>query len=250
VGLSEIAFDDNPSTSLPAVRAPPRALLAVCVALSPLVVALSFVADPTGGVPQGANNICATFRHAGAERVELFLFLNAAAAYLFPLSYIGLWLVALRRLPWLAALGMIGESLVTLQWGVFVPIEALSPSWQGCRTAAISSHSPRRLRRRGDRLFPACLGHRASAWIRAARCRTMARVVPRWAAALMALGVPLQALAYPLNLGALRIAGFLLVVVGGIAVALALLKNVRTHDERRRLRDGPGSVTTVRNRAP
>jgi hypothetical protein len=42
------------------------------------------------------------------------------------------------------------------------------------------------------------------------------------------LGVPLQALAYPLNLGALQIVGFLLVFVGSIPVALALLRNVRT----------------------
>ncbi len=125
MGFSETAFHDDSSASLPAVRALLWALLAVCVALSPLVVALSFVADPTGGVPHGANNIYTTFRAAGAERVELFLFLNAAAAYLFPLCYIGLGLVALRRSPWLAALGMIAGLLGTLQWGIFVPIEAL-----------------------------------------------------------------------------------------------------------------------------
>jgi hypothetical protein len=116
VGPSDTAFDDNASASLPTVRAALRALLAACVALSPLVVALSFVADPTGGVPHGANNIYTTFREAGAERVELFLFLNAVAAYLFPLSYIGLGLVALRRSPWLAALGVIAGLLGTLQW--------------------------------------------------------------------------------------------------------------------------------------
>ena len=96
MGPSEPAFDDNASASLPTVRTLLRALLAACVTL---VVALSFVADPTGDVPHGANNIYTTFGEAGAERVELFLFLNAAAAYLFPLSYIGLGLVALRRSP-------------------------------------------------------------------------------------------------------------------------------------------------------
>jgi len=40
---------------------------------------------------------------------------------------------------------------------------------------------------------------------------------------------PPFALAYPLNLGILQIAGFLLVFVGSIPTALALLQKIRTH---------------------
>jgi hypothetical protein len=230
VGPSETALDDNASASLPTVRTLLRALLAACVALSPLVVALSFVADPTGDVPHGANNIYTTFGEAGAERVELFLFLNAAAAYLFPLSYIGMGLVALRRSPWLAALGMIAGLLGTLQWGIFVPIEALF---------AVMAKSPN-----GSDFIPLANAVSAEgvivyfqlAWVIGhllgfallGVALWQARVIPRRAAALIVLGVPLQALAYPLNLGVLQIVGFLLVFVGSSPVALALLRIIRT----------------------
>jgi len=231
MGFSETAFHDNSSASLPAVRALVWALLAVCVALSPLVVAFSFVADPTGGAPHGANNIYTTFRAADAERVELFLFLNATAAYLFPLSYIGLGLVALRCSPWLAALGMIAGLLGTLQWGILVPIEALFAVMAKTLNGSDFIPLANAVSAEGVIVYfqlAWVIGHLLGfALLGAALWR--ARVIPHWAAALIVLGVPLQALAYPLSLGALQIAGFLLVFVGSIPVAQALLQKIRTH---------------------
>jgi hypothetical protein len=208
-----------------------RALLAACVALAPLSVALSFVADPTGGVPHGASNTYVTYREAGAERVEVFLVLNAAAAYLFPMSYTGLGLVALRRAPWLApaacalarpcgvrpgsplrrapwlaAPGMIAGLLGTLQWAVFVPVETLF---------AVMAQAPNG----GDFIQLAnaisaegVIGALQLAWV-------LGHLL-----GYTLLGVPLQALPYPLNLGAFQIAGFLLIFLGSILAALALLR--------------------------
>jgi hypothetical protein len=126
---------------------------------------------------------------------------------------------------------MIAGLLGTLHWGIFAPIQALF---------AVMAKTPNG----GDFIALAnavsaegvivyfqlawVIGHPLGfALLGAALWR--ACVIPRWAGALIVLGVPLQALAYLLNLGTLQIAGFLLVFVGSIPAAQALFQKIRTH---------------------
>lgn len=93
-----------------------RGVLAGCVVRAPLVIGLSFVFDPTHGVPHGATSIFTAFRAAGAAQIQTFLWLNTLAVFLFAPSYIGLGIVAMRRSPWLATSGVISGFIGSLPW--------------------------------------------------------------------------------------------------------------------------------------
>src|SRR6266851_9127564 len=88
------------------------AILAGCVALAPLTLASWFALCPQYGdpaCPTNANPLAAlaAYRSAPVPLMQAFLLVNAAVPYLFPLSYLGLGLVAMRRSPWLATLGLV-----------------------------------------------------------------------------------------------------------------------------------------------
>src|SRR5215471_8694824 len=87
----------------PAYRKFHRACPAVCMLLAPGVLTLGFAVDPTGGVgvPASVNVVAAEFKAASPLQVQLFLWANAPTVYFFPLSFIGLGLLAMRRSPWL-----------------------------------------------------------------------------------------------------------------------------------------------------
>src|SRR5215472_7429250 len=120
----------------PTYRKVQRAVLAVCMVLAPVVLFLGFAFDPTGGVgvpsagphllPSSASVVAAEFRAASSLRIQLFLYFNAVTVYFFPLSFIGLGLLAMRRSPWLATIGMIFGLAGSLPFGVFVALEALA----------------------------------------------------------------------------------------------------------------------------
>jgi hypothetical protein len=69
------------------------------VVLAPLVIGLSFVPDPTHGVPQGAADIYQAYHAAPAMQMQLFLVFNTIPVFVFAPSYVGLGLVAQRRAP-------------------------------------------------------------------------------------------------------------------------------------------------------
>ncbi len=87
-----------------------RACLAICVVLAPVVLFLGFAFDPTGGVgvpsnrfhllPSSAGVLAANFQAASPLQTQLFLYFNAVTVYFFPLSFIGLGLLALAGNSW------------------------------------------------------------------------------------------------------------------------------------------------------
>src|SRR5437868_9372938 len=107
-----------------------RALLAMCIIIAPVVLFLGFAFDPTGGVgvPSSVSVLAADFRAASPLQVQLFLYFNAVTPYFFPLSFIGLGLLAMRRSPWLATIGMIFGLAGSLPFAVFVGPEAIAAS--------------------------------------------------------------------------------------------------------------------------
>lgn len=107
MALSKTRTNQKPVASYPAFRKFRRACIAACIVLAPLVVFLGFAFDPTGGVPPEASKIFADYQAASPIKIQLFLFFNAITSYFLPLSFIGLGLLAMRRSPLLATIGMV-----------------------------------------------------------------------------------------------------------------------------------------------
>jgi hypothetical protein len=86
-------------------------LLAASVVLAPLALTAWFATCPTfdAGCPDQTHTVAvlADFRNLSASLMRLFLWANVAAPYLYPVSYLGLGLLAMKRAPWLATLGII-----------------------------------------------------------------------------------------------------------------------------------------------
>ncbi len=210
----------------PVYRKLHRACLAVCIVVAPLVIFLGFVFDPTGGVPPGGSATIAAFQAVSPLRIQLFLFFNAITPYFFPLSYLGLGLLAIKRSPWLATIGVACGLVGSLPWPLFVEEEAVVKN----------------IAQLGDSAsFQALLQHVSSEWavlllfiswiaghllgyILLGIALGRARVIPWWAASLIIAGPFFQAIAYPTRLGSSQIFGFVLVFIGSIPAGLAMLK--------------------------
>jgi len=153
-----------------------RACLAICVVLAPVVLFLGFAFDPTGGVgvpsnrfhilPSSARLLAANFQAASPLQTQLFLYFNAVTVYFFPLSFIGLGLLALRRSPWLATLGMIFGLAGSLPFAVFVGLEALGAALgQFGASPSNAVMSQYVFSQGGGCLARGKLGHWASPWL-------------------------------------------------------------------------------------
>ncbi|HEY7358545.1 MAG TPA: hypothetical protein VH590_18820 [Ktedonobacterales bacterium] len=227
MAASDAKTTQQPTSATPAYVKLHRACLAGCIVLGPLVVLLGFVFDPTGGVPPAISGIIADFQAVSPLRIQLFLFFNAATPFFFPLSYLGLGLLALRRAPWLSTTGIIVGLVGSLPFAVFVVPEALVAAMAqlgGSNTANVALWQSTTSQGAIVFLqFSWVIGHLLG-YVLLGIALGRARAIPLWAACLIALGAPFQAAAYPTHQGVLQILGFALVVIGSIPAALATLK--------------------------
>ena len=98
-------------TADPVYRKLHRAFFALCILLAPLTLSLWFGLCPTGAgdasCPHQGSSLAvfAAFRTMNPQLMQIFLFLNLVAPYVYTLSYIGLGLLAMKRSPWLATPG-------------------------------------------------------------------------------------------------------------------------------------------------
>lgn len=213
----------------PAYRKLQHAVLAACIVLAPVVIFLGFAFDPTGGVPPQGKALIAAFQTAQPLRIQLFLFFNTITPYFFPLSYIGLGLLAMRRSPWLATVGIACGLAGALPWPMFVLQEAVVKDIAqiGNRPAfevllqQVSSEWAIFL------LFISWIVGHLLGYVFLGIALARARVIPFWATSMIIVGPLFQALAYPTHLGMLQIFGFVLVFIGSIPAALAVLKTSR-----------------------
>jgi hypothetical protein len=104
--------------------APERTLwitLAAAVVLGPVVIAAWFGLCPQYGNPgcpnPGTVAVYAAFRSAPSPALEAFLALSLVTPYLYPLSYIALGVLAMKRAPWLGLAGMVCGWLGSVPWG-------------------------------------------------------------------------------------------------------------------------------------
>lgn len=223
-------FNHSMTQDEPTYRKFQRFCLAACIILAPLIVFLGFAFDPTGGVPPAPASIFADYQIASPLRIQLFLFFNAITPYVFPLSFIGLALLAMRRSPWLATLGMLCGLVGTLPFGLFVWPEALGDEMVKTANSATFITVWNGVSSEGIIVFLQyswVVGHLLG-YILLGVALARARVIPLWAAGLILLGIPLQAVAYTANQGIFQLLSYALIFVGSLPAALAMLQHTYT----------------------
>lgn len=218
-----------------------RLFFALCILLAPLTLSLWFTLCPTGdsACPDQGSSLAVftAFRTMNPQLMQFLLALGLMAAYVYPLSYIGLGLLAMKRSPWLATLGMACGFAAGIVWG---PIAGQISVINGM--AQIGTNP----------LFVTIEHHYFSDWTTLAFgtawvighllgyvllgiALARARAIPRWAAWLFVAVTPLMGpIAYGTNLGLIQELGYALIFIASIPAAWAML---RVKDE-----DAPGSV--------
>jgi hypothetical protein len=210
-----------------------RAFFALCIVLAPLALCLWFGLCPTGAgdascPDQGSSlAVFTAFRTMNPQLMQIFLFLNLVAPYVYPLSCIGLGLLAMKRSPWLATIGIACGFAGSIVWGLIAGQMALLDGM-----AQLGNHP----------LFVSIENHYYSNWMTIAFgigwvvghqlayvllgiALARARVIPLWAACLIVASAPVMGpIAYGTGLGLLQILGFVLVFIGSVPAALAMLK--------------------------
>jgi hypothetical protein len=215
-----------------------RWLFAVCIVLGPLTMSLWFGLCPQFGDPGCPNggaspDVYVAFRTMNPQLMQAFLFITLLTPYVFPLSYLGLGLLAMKRSPWWAtvgiAFGLVGSlpfggvvaAQISLIYGmaqmsynpIFATIEQHFPNWM-ISTLGVGWG----------------LGHQLG-YVLLGVALLRARVIPLWAACLIIVSAPVMGpIAYGTNLGLLQVFGFVLVLIGSVPAAIVML-NKRNEPE-------------------
>ena len=220
----------------PAYRKLHHTLLAVCIVVAPLVILLGFALDPELGTPlQGAATIAA-WKADNPLLIQWFLFFNVVTPYVYPVSIFALGLLAIKRSPWLATIGILIGLAGALPFPVFVAQEslayeiiyvphsvALAPLLQGLNNE-----------------WPVFFLHltwvpdHLLGWLILGIALWRAHVIPLWAASCIVVNVPLTMVAYGRFEGIWQIVGTALIFIGSIPAALAMFRG----------RDESASVST------
>lgn len=110
----------------PVYRQLHRAFFALCLLLAPLTVSLWFATCPVYGNPNcpgsgaaSATIVAVAFRDANPLLLQLFFVLTVIAAYIYPLSYLVLGRLAMKRAPWLATIGIACGFVGSVIWSLF-----------------------------------------------------------------------------------------------------------------------------------
>jgi len=228
MALSPTQPNQQPIASEPFYRKFQRACLALCIVIAPIVLGLGLGIAPGGGlnVPSNPAILVAAYQAASPLQVQLFLFLNALVPYFFPLSFIGLGLVAMPRSPWLATIGMFFGLAGSLPYGMF-----LGPMTEYANVAQLGNNAAYQallidFKERGAILFLAgswVIGHLIG-YVLISIALARSRAIPLWAAILIIVGIPFQMAGYGANLPVLQDICFALIFIGSIPAALAMLK--------------------------
>lgn len=217
----------------PVYRKLHRVFFALCILLAPVVLSFWFGLCPTGfndaACPDMANSLTvfADFRAMNPQLMQVFLFLSLIIPYLYALSYVGLGMLAMKRSPWLATLGIICGFAAGIVWA------AIADSVMMLFSMAQNSLNP---------LFVTVERQYYSSWlivtfgafwvighllgyVLLGVALLRARAVPRWAGWLLIISAPIMGpFAYGFKVGLLQIFGFVLVFTASIPAAVAMLR--------------------------
>jgi len=216
----------------PLYRTLRRAVFAACIILAPLLLALWFDLCPQYGDPACPNNshplaVLVAYRAANPLLLQMFLFLNLVIPYVYPLSYLGLGLVAMKRSPWWATIGIALGWAGSIPWGLIADqsflINALARLGDDSVFVALT-----RAYFADWQIFVMAagwvIGHLLG-YVVLGIALWRAQVIPRWAAGLIIVAAPVMGpLAYGSHIGALQILGYVMVFIGSIPAAGALLR--------------------------
>lgn len=215
---------------IPAHRRLRYALLGASVVLAPLALTAWFATCPTfdAGCPDQTHTVAvlADFRALSPSLMRLFLWANVAAPYLYPVSYLALGLLALKRAPWLATLGIILGWAGSIPWGLVADQMFMLHALSGVGHDTVAVAAGHQYYNTGQvSVFLAGWGGHLPAYVLLGLALWRARAVPRWSAALIVAGVPLMMSAYfPGSSYLLQVVGYALEAIGAIPAAAALIR--------------------------
>lgn len=219
-------------TADPAYRKVCRALLTACIVLAPLTLAAWFALCPQYGNPACPSQGTAleAFRAANPLLMQIFLLVTFIAPYVYPMSYIGLGLLAFKGSPWLAMIGVICGWVGSIPWGFVADQMFLLDEMARLGNDALFATLIQRYFSNWETFavfIGWVLGHLLG-YVLLGIALARARAIPLWAASLLVIAAPLMGpLAYPTHLGILQVLGYILVLIGSIPAALAMLKSGR-----------------------
>jgi hypothetical protein len=233
--MSSIPHQAQQKQTTPVISRLQLWFFALCLLLAPLTVSLWFGLCPEYGnpaCPVGTGATLAAFRADNPLLLQLFFVLAFISAYIYPLSYIGLGRLAMKRSPWLSSIGMalgfIGSVVWSLLMGESFWVNAaahvngntqffLLGKTYVSNWAVFAMH--------GGWIIGHLLGY-----VLLGIALLRARVIPRWAAWLLIVSPLLMGpLAYGTGLGLLQVLGYVLVFIGSVPAAIALLKRRDMH---------------------
>jgi len=217
----------------PVYRKLHRTFFAHCILLAPLILSLWFGLCPTGAndaaCPDMGSTLAvfAAFRAMNPQLMQVFLFFSLILPYLYALSYVGLGLLAVKRSPWLATLGMVCGFAAGIVWAVIADsITMLFSMAQNGLNPLFVTVEHHYYANWLILTFGAfwVIGH-LFAYVLLGIALLRARVIPRWAAWLLIVSAPIMGpIAYGMKVGLLQILGFVLVFIASVPAALAMLK--------------------------
>jgi hypothetical protein len=214
----------------PVYRKLHRAFFALCILLAPLCVSSWFGLCPEYGnpaCPVGTGATVAAFRAANPLLLQLFFVVAFISAYIYPLSYIGLGRLAMKRSPWLSsvgiALGFVGSVVWSLLIGESFWVNAAAHVNGNAQFFMLGKTYVANwvvFAMHGGWIIGHLLGY-----VLLGIALVRAGVIPRWAAWLIIVSAPIMGpLAYGTGLGLLQILGYVLVFIASVPAAIAMLR--------------------------
>jgi hypothetical protein len=205
-------------------------LLAVVVVAAPVLTAAWFGLCPEYGNPGcpggSAESAISAYRVAPASFLQAFLLVNLVVPYLYPLSYLALGFVGLRRSAWLATLGMVAGWVGSVPFGYFADesglLAAMARLHSDSQYAALVTEYMR-----DSHLLPVAtgwvIGHLLG-YVLLGAALARSDLVPRWTGVLLIVAAPVMGpLAYGTGINALQVGGYLIVAAASVPVARSLL---------------------------
>jgi hypothetical protein len=214
----------------PVYRKLHRTFFALCLLLAPLTVSLWFGLCPEYGnpaCPVGTGATLAAFRTDNPFLLQLFFVMAFISVYIYPLSYIGLGRLAMKRSPWLSsigiALGFVGSVVWSLLMGESFWINAAAHLNVNAQFFMLGKTY---VANWGVYAMHAgwVIGHLLG-YVLLGIALLRARVIPRWAAWLIIVSALVMGpLSYGTGMGLLQVLGYVLVFIGSVPAAIAMLK--------------------------
>lgn len=210
---------EGTAVPLPAYLKLQRLFFAVCITLAPLSVIVYSVSWARSPNPTSIATV-------GASANLLHFVAGFAASFCLPLGYLGMALLGMRCSPWLATFSAGLALMGWIPWPALMGIDDLS--LQIVQVGNTPQLTALWERFNADPLISAYLytyiiGHLLSAVLLGIMLGR-ARLVPRWSAWALALSSPVTILAFPTKSPILGILFLVLLTIGTLPAAFALLK--------------------------